>query len=147
MGMGGNPALGMLARNVIQSLSQRGAGPSTMGGPQGSAPDIAGQALSSRLNELQGADPGAILRKLTQMKSELIQMIPFVAFALPGVSKHISKMWTSLDSAIKEAEQAASTQNTVQSTPVGMQAASPQPGQGPQPNAGGTPWLSAAPGA
>ena len=137
----GNPAASMMARSVIQALSQRGAGPSTQGGPQGAGPEMAGSVLSSRMNELQGADPGAILRKLSQMKSELIDMIPHVAFSLPGVSKHISNMWKALDGAIKEAEQAVSTQQSVQATPIGMSAARPQPGQGQGASPGGSPFM------
>lgn len=140
----------MMARQVIDALSQRGAGPSTQGGPQGVAPQMAGQVLSSRMNELQGADPGAIQRKLMQMKSELIDMIPHVAFALPGVSKHISNMWKALDGAIKEAEQATSTEKAVGATPVGMSAARPQPAQDATGGAGpvgGSPWLPGSAGA
>lgn len=140
----------MMARNVIQSLAQRGAGQSQQGGPQGAAPEMASQMLGSKLNELQGADPGAILRKLSQMKQDLIGMIPFVAFGLPGVSKHVTNMWKALDGAIKEAEQAVSTQSSVEATPVGMSAARPQPDTsagGGIPGGGGSPFQSGSAGA
>jgi len=138
-----------MARNVIDSLSKRGAGPSTQGGAGGAAPEMAEQALSSRLNELQGADPGAVLRKFTQMKQEVVQLIPQVAFTLPGVSKHMTNLWKALDGAIKEAEQALSTQQSVQSTPVGMTAAQPpqaeqqggMAGMSPGGPSGGSPFM------
>jgi hypothetical protein len=147
MGSPGNPAASQMARSVIQALAQRGAGPSTQGGPQGAAPPSASGMLSSRLNELQGADPNAIMRKLTEMKQQLIEMIPHVAFTLPGVSKHISSMWKALDGAIKEAEQAVTTQQSASSVPIGMNAARPQPAQPDQAGGpvGGSPFMPGAP--
>lgn len=115
----------MMARQVIDALARRGSGPSQTGGPSGQPPEMAQHVLSSRMNELQGADPGAILRKFTQMKQEVIEILPHVAFSLPGVSKHITTIWKGLDGAIKEAEQALSTQNAVQSQPLGFGAANP----------------------
>jgi hypothetical protein len=118
---------------------------------------MAQNALSGRLNELQGADPGAILRKFTEMKQEVVQLIPQVAFTLPGVSKHMSNLWKALDGAIKEAEQAVTTQQAAQSTPgaqgggqppLGFSAAqppqaqqSPGGGGGGQPPQGGSPFM------
>lgn len=142
--MGGfqNPALAQMARGIIDNLTQRGAGPSTQGGPSNAAPEMAQQALASRLNELQGADPTAILRKLTQMKQDVVQLIPQVAFTLPNVSKHLSKLWTALDGAIKEAEQAVSTQQSASSVPIGMSAAQPpQATEGGGPT-GGSPFVT-----
>ena len=137
----GNPATAQMARQLIDSLSKRGAGPSQSGGPSGTGtPEMAQQALGSRMNELQGADPQAILRLFTDMKKQVVEIIPHVAFSLPGVSKHMTNLWKALDGAIKEAEQALSTQQSIQSTPIGMTAAQPQPQQegGPQ---GGTPFM------
>lgn len=153
MATSGNPAIAQMARSVIDGLSKRGAGPSTMGGSGGIAPEMAQQALASRMNELQGADPGAILRKFTEMKQEVVQLIPQVAFTIPGVSKHMTNLWKALDGAIKEAEQALSTQQSVQSAPLGMTAAQPpqaeqrggMPGGGgnqPGPPTGGSPFMS-----
>jgi hypothetical protein len=118
-----------------------------MGGPQGASPTTAASTLSARLNELQGADPNAIMRKLTEMKTQLIEMIPHVAFTLPGVSKHISSMWKALDGAIKEAEQAVSTQQSASSVPIGMNAAHPQPAAPDQSGGplGGSPFMPGAP--
>lgn len=146
MGSPANPASSMMARQIIQSLASRGAGPSTMGGPQGAAPQQASDQLGQKLNELQGADPNAIMSKLNEMKKQLIDMIPHVAFTLPGVSKHISSMWKALDGAIKEAEQATSTEKAVSQVPIGMSAARPQPA----PNSpaggpvGGSPFMPGA---
>ena len=140
----GNPAVAQMARSLIDSLTKRGAGPSTMGGPSGSSPDMAQQALSGRLNELQGSDPTAILRKLTEMKQETVQLIPQVAYSLPGVAKHMTNLWKSLEGAIKEAEQALSTQKSVQSIPIGMSAAQPTPDQGDAGPSGGSPFMPGA---
>lgn len=140
----GNPAMAQMARSVIESLSQRGAGPSQQGGPQGgsaSTPEMAGAALSGRLNELQGADPAAILQKIQAMKQQTVELIPHVAFSLPGVAKHLTKLWQALDGAIKEAEQALSTQKSVQSAPIGMSAANPPQAAGPPGPQGGSPFM------
>lgn len=150
----GNPATALLARQIMESLANRGSSPGGGGppgqppgagsppgaGPQGAAPEMATHALSGRLNELQGADPGAMLRKFQQMKQDAIALIPFAAFALPGVSKPLSKVWSALDECIKQTEQAVNTQKTVKSTPVGMSAANPGQGQSPGP-ANGSPFM------
>jgi len=146
----GNPALAGMARSIIENLSKRGAGPSTTGGAGGIAPAMAQQALSSRMNELQGSDPGAVLRKLEQMKQDVVQLIPQVAFSVPGVSKHLFTVMKGLDGAIKEAEQATSTQQATQSVPIGMSVAQPPgsnagetPGGGGPPRpTGGSPFLT-----
>jgi hypothetical protein len=146
----GNPAYNMMINSVMQSLAQRGQGPQQMGGPSGAQPpEMAAQMLSARLNELQGADPKVILQTLQQIKWMAVGMFAPAAMSLPGVSKHLSKLITDCENAVKEAEQALNTQQTVQHTPVGMQAANPQP-QGPElgmgvqgPGGGGSPWLGA----
>jgi hypothetical protein len=139
-GSGGNPAIAQMARSVIDNLSSRGQGPSQTGGSDGQAPDMAKDALSSRLNELQGADPAVIMRTLKQMKDQAIALFPQTAYAVPGVTKHLSKVLQSLDGALKEAEQAISTQQSIQSVPIGMGAAQPQPDQGGGPQ-GGSPFM------
>jgi len=138
----GNPAIAQMARSVIDSLSKRGAPPSqSMGGAGGSQPpDMIKDVLSSRLNELQGADPGAIVRKLQQMKQDVVEMFGHVAFTLPGVTKHLSTIMKGLDGALKEAEQALSTQQSASSVPIGMSALNPTGGDNP-PQPGGSPFM------
>jgi hypothetical protein len=89
------------------------------GGPQ------AGDQVSKQMAELQGADPGAILQSLTQVKSILVALYPRTAFTIPGVARNLAQSQKYLDNAIKEAEQAAATQQTVQ--PIANNAAISNP--------------------
>jgi hypothetical protein len=125
--MAAGPQLpGIMARMVMQRMAGNGApgggapgGPPQPPGPGGAAsmqanpPSSAGQQISQQLAELQGADPGSMLKLLNQMKSMTVALIPRAAFAIPGVARHLSGMLKSLDNAIKEAEQASSTQQAV----------------------------------
>ena len=152
MAAGSNPAFAQMARSLVDNLSKRGAGPSQTGGSGGVAPDMAQQALASRMNELQGADPGAILRKLTQMKQDTVQLVPQCAFTIPDVTKNLYNVLKGLDAAIKAAEQASTTQKGIEATPIGMSAAQPQGqdmqqqpqqpgGAPPQGPSGGSPFM------
>lgn len=139
----GNPVTAGLSRQILDALSKRGAGPSTTGGPTGAAPDMAQAGLSSQLSQLQSADPGAVHKKLMSMKQDTVDLLPQIAFSLPAVTKHLANLLKALDGAIKEAEQAATTQKTVEASPIAMSAAnlggSPQ-GGAPMPG-GGNPFL------
>ena len=142
----GNPVVGGLSRQILDALMKRGAGPSTSGGPTGAAPEMASGALSSQLSQLQSADPGAVHKKLMAMKQDTVDLLPQIAFSLPGVSKHLASLLKALDGAIKESEQAASTQKSVEASPVSMSAANlggNPAGGAPQPG-GGNPFIPGA---
>lgn len=139
MGSPGNPAASMMARSIIDNLASRGSSPTQGGSPSGAAPEMAGDVLSQRMSELQGADPQMVGKKLNQMKQEVVQLIPQIAFRIPGMSKHLSGLLKSLDGALKEIEQANSTQGAVQKVnPIGSSMASPTgPTDGAMPGPGG----------
>lgn len=147
----GNPALAaMMARQLIGKLAGGapqgpggplppppglvgqggpGAGPDA-GGPQQPGPDSpptvpAGLQLSQQLAELQGADPDAMVKSLTGMKSMGVSLYTRAAFTMPGVTRNLAQVVKYLDNAIQEAEKAAAT--TAAAGPIANNAAIPNP--------------------
>ncbi len=119
--MGASPQLpGMMARQLLQKLAGGGAPGGPPQGPPGpggaaamQANPSAGQQISSQLAELQGADPGSMLKILQQVKSMLVALYPRSAFTVPGVARNVAQAMKYMDNGIKEAEQAAATASTV----------------------------------
>jgi hypothetical protein len=164
----GNPALAqMMARQLIGKLAGGGQGgpPSAPGGPMPPPPGMTGQAgpgampppgagpggpgappmppagmqLSQQLAELQGADPDAIIKSLTQMKSMAVQHYTRAAFTMPGVTRNLAQVVKYLDNSIQEAEKAAAT--TAAAGPIANNAAIQNPSGN---NNGGTPMAQSA---
>ena len=103
-------------------------GPSAGGtGAPGSSPPMppAGMQLSQQLAELQGADPDAIVKSLTQMKSMAVQHYTRAAFTMPGVTRNLAQVVKYLDNSIQEAEKAAAT--TAAAGPIANNAAIQNP--------------------
>jgi len=103
-------------------------GPSAGGtGAPGSSPPMppAGMQLSQQLAELQGADPDAIIKSLTQMKSMAVQHYTRAAFTMPGVTRNLAQVVKYLDNSIQEAEKAAAT--TAAAGPIANNAAIQNP--------------------
>ena len=133
----------MMARQLVQKLAGGGppqGGPSPMGPgapgamnaqPGGPPGGQAGDQVAKQLSELQGADPGAILKTLQQVKAIIVPIYVRAAFQMPGVSRNIAQVQKYLDNAISEAEKAAATASTVQPSPIANNASIPQP-QGPE---------------
>ena len=150
----GNPALAqMMARQLISKIAGAGGGaaaggpPSGPGGPAGPnpaaigaagpgaggpggppggpSPTPAGLQLSQQLAELQGADPDAMIKSLTSMKSMAVQQYTRAAFTLPGVTRNLAQVVKYLDNCIQEAEKAAAT--TAAAGPIANNAAIPNP--------------------
>ena len=150
----GNPALAqMMARQLISKIAGAGGGaaaggpPSGPGGPAGPnpaaigaagpgaggpggppggpSPTPAGLQLSQQLAELQGADPDAMIKSLTSMKSMAVQHYTRAAFTMPGVTRNLAQVVTYLDNSIQEAEKAAAT--TAAAGPIANNAAIPNP--------------------
>lgn len=133
----------MMARQLVQKLAGGGAPPQG-GPPPGASPmgpgapaqmnaqpgGQAGDQVGRQLSELQGADPGAMLQALQQVKSIIVPLYVRAAFQVPGVARNIAQAQKYIDNAIKEAEQAAATASTVQGPPIANSAAIPNP-QGP----------------
>lgn len=107
------------------------------GGPPGpnSPPTIpAGFQLSQQLAELQGADPDAMVKSLTSIKSVAVSLYTRAAFTLPGVTRNLAQVVKYLDNCIQEAEKAAAT--TAAAGPIANNAAISNPA-GQQASAGG----------
>lgn len=131
----GNPATAGMARSLIDSL----VGGGKAGGPvpQQSGmqpPDQLGNVLSGKLAEMRQADPKAITRVLMAMKRQIVDLIPQVAFTIPGMNKHLPNLLKTVEAALKEVEQAGNVQQTVERNPI--QASMAQPPSEPQPNGG-----------
>src|SRR5229473_3658389 len=123
--MAANPILA----KVLQSLGGGGvSGPS--GQPTGGDDGMGASQMSS---ELHGADPTFLLKSLQTIKQQLSQLFVQSSMRLPNVSGNIAKTMTTLDRAIKEAQQAAATQSVVRA-PIGFGAAG---GEGAPPGGGG----------
>jgi hypothetical protein len=97
-------------------------------------PDQLGNVLSGKLAELRQADPQAITRILQGIKRSVVDLIPQVAFTIPGMNKHLPNLLKTVEAALKEVEQAANTQQTVERNPI--QASIAQPPTEPQPGGG-----------
>lgn len=111
---------------VIQKLGAGGAS-----GPGGQPTSDEGMGASQMAADLHGADPTFLLKSLQKIKQQLSQLFVQSSMRLPNVSGNIAKTMTTLDRAIKEAQQAAATQSVVRS-PIGFGAA----GGGADPGAG-----------
>lgn len=146
----GNPALAqMMARQLIGKLAggaPNGGPPAGPGGPMPPPPAMTGQGgppgpggpsaggppttpaglqLSQQLAELQGADPDAMIKSLTSMKSMAVQQYTRAAFTMPGVTRNLAQVVKYLDNCIQEAEKAAAT--TAAAGPIANNAAIPNP--------------------
>jgi hypothetical protein len=88
---------------------------------EGGQPDMTAK-VSSELSDIQGADPQAIRGLLTQIKQQLVALIPHTAFRVPGVTKHVSKAMDSVTAAIAEADKAMQTTQAAERTPIGLSA-------------------------
>ena len=143
----GNPALAqMMARQLIGKLAggapdggppagpggpmppppgMMGQGGPGAGGPGGPPSTPAGLQLSQQLAELQGADPDAMIKSLTSMKSMAVQQYTRAAFTMPGVTRNLAQVVKYLDNSIQEAEKAAAT--TAAAGPIANNAAIPNP--------------------
>ena len=104
-----------------------GAGPGGPGGPGPNAPPTtpAGLQLSQQLAELQGADPDAMVKSLTSIKSQVMTHVTRAAFTMPGVTRNLFNVVKYLDNSIQEAEKAAAT--TASAGPIANNAAIPNP--------------------
>jgi len=148
-----NPALAqMMARQLVQKIAGAGGGapaggpPAGPGGPMPPPPGMMGQGgpgaggppgpgappttpaglqLSQQLAELQGADPDAMVKSLTSIKSVAVSLYTRAAFTAPGVTRNLAQVVKYLDNSIQEAEKAAAT--TAAAGPIANNAAIPNP--------------------
>ena len=109
----------------MQLLKTQGAGGSAAGGATGT-PD-AGEAVGPAMRELQGSDPGYTLKVINQLKKQIADMIPTLAFRAPAASRALLSTFKGIDAAIKELQQAQATQNAVGGTIKNSAVPQPQP--------------------
>ena len=122
------PLAQMMARQLISRMAGAQGGPQgpPSGPPQGGpAPSPAGVQLSQQLSELQGADPDAMLKAITQVKGIIISLYPQAAMKVPGVARNLAQAVKYLDNAIADAEKAAATIQSV--TPIANNASIANP--------------------
>jgi hypothetical protein len=62
---------------------------------------------------MQGADPGYALKLVNELKKQIADMIPTLAFKAPAASRALVSTFKGLDAAIKELQQAQATMNAV----------------------------------
>jgi len=126
-GAGGGPPSGPGGPMPPPPSAMGAAGPPGPGGPGPGAPPTtpAGLQLSQQLAELQGADPDAMVKGLTAIKSQCVTFYTRAAFTMPGVSRNLSQAVKYLDNSIQEAEKAAAT--TAAASPIANNAAIPNP--------------------
>lgn len=142
-----SPIAGGMARSIIDSLSAKGASPMQSGGITGGSaqdPSMVAQILQSRMSELGAADPQAVKRVMMEIKQKVATLIPQLAFRIPGVTKHLSTLFSTIDKVLEEIEKASATQNAVGNTPLGGGIASPNP-QSPEGAGGGGNPMGQAP--
>jgi len=112
MGMGGPPVPG-------------GPGAGGPGGPPPPGPNAppttpAGLQLSQQLAELQGADPDAMVKSLTSIKSMVVSLYTRAVFTIPGVSRNLANVVKYLDNSIPPLDPLPTTQLSL--TPLVSQA-------------------------
>ena len=107
--MGGtiNPSM------ILQLLkSQSGMGGGVPGGTatgSGSADEGVGPAMQ----QLQGADPEYALKLINNIKKQIADMIPTLAFRAPAAARNLVSCFKGLDGSIKELQQAQQTKQAV----------------------------------
>lgn len=111
-------------RMLLSMLSARSAGGAGMGA---TGTGTAGPAVGNASTQLQGADPSMALKQIQQVKQTIVNMISPLAFRVPAASRALAGTIRSLDAALKELQQAASTAEAVGGS-VGLSAIPrPQP--------------------
>ncbi len=104
-----------------------GAAPGSSG-PGGVPDEIFRQVLNQRLGQSNGADPDFVVTQLKQMMTGAASLLPKVAFRIPGVDKHLTRVYAALQAALKEAETFQSNQAAAQ--PINFSAANVGPATG-----------------
>jgi hypothetical protein len=120
---------------ILQMLKARAGGAGAPGQATG-APG-AEESVGPASRELQGADPEYALKMVNQLKKQIAEMLPSLAFRAPAASRALMSTFKGLDAAIKELQQAQATLNAV-GGPIKM---SGVPAQQPPGGSSGAPEL------
>jgi hypothetical protein len=129
MGAGINPQM------ILQMLKSRMGGAGAAGGATGTG--AAEESVGPASRELQGADPEYALKLISQLKKQIADLIPTLAFRAPAASRALVSTFKGIDAAIKELQQAQATLNAV-GGPIKM---SGVPAQQPPGGSSGAPEL------
>lgn len=110
-------------------------------GPMGAAGAATGtgageDSIGPATRELEGANPDYALKLVSEIKKQVANMIPTLAFRAPGAARALSSCFKGLDAALKELQQAQATLNAVGSPIKSSAVPTPQP-----PGATGAPSL------
>ena len=109
--------------SALQGKTAGGGGPQQPG--QGGDPGgDSGAQYAQQVASLKGADPGMLLRDITEMKKHIAVMMVQNIERLPNVSGTLSKLIPQFDKVIKEISQAQNVTSAVR-PPLGMGAAQP----------------------
>jgi hypothetical protein len=126
MAAGANPQM------ILQMLKSRMAGAgggagAPMPGAPGPAPD---ESTDPATREMAGADSGYALKLINNLKKQIADLLPTLAFKAPAASRALMSSFKGIDTAIKELQQAQATENAV-GGPLKLSAApTPQPAGG-----------------
>ena len=104
MAVGANPAMIL---QMLKSAAGGGAAGGATGTPQ------AGESVGPAIKQLQAANPDYTLKIVNDLKKQIADMIPQLAFRAPAASRALMSTFKGLDTAIKELQQAQATQNAV----------------------------------
>lgn len=110
----------MMIQQLIQKLAGSGAeggmGPGAdMPGAGASGAGDASAQLAQQFSQVNGADPELAVKTLMNIKGMLVAIFNQTVFVLPGVARYCGQAMKAIDSAIKDAQQAAQTTQTVRS--------------------------------
>jgi hypothetical protein len=151
----------MLLQRLAAASGGGGAGPAPGGPPMGGPPMMGGgppggpgtgpastpsdmmqsAAFGRELSSQRQADPAALARNIHNVKMMVSEIMSATMASNPGVAAHLAKIIGSLNAAIKEASQSASTLQ-VASPPINSSAAMGAPGAGgPNPAPTGVPGV------
>lgn len=131
----GSPLDAVMIQQLISQLAGGGAGggmsmPGAGGGMMPGSPEDASQQQYARESTmLRQADPAAILKRITNLKAEIHDILSQTGMSLPGIARALGKAIPSLDAALKEAGTAAATASVTSSAnPVSTPALPPPQG-------------------
>jgi hypothetical protein len=96
---------------ILQMLKARMGGAGAAGGATGTGG--AEESVGPASRELQGADPEYALKLISQLKKQIADLIPTLAFRAPAASRALVSTFKGIDAAIKELQQAQATLNAV----------------------------------
>lgn len=105
-----NPLAGILMQRMGVGAPPGMPGASPSGAPSAGGDDSSGQ-LGQLQSELQGADPGYMLREMNQIKAAMMNLFVRSGMRLPNVAGQIAMAMKQWDRAVKEAQQAGQTQS------------------------------------